>query len=86
MLPSGRCLTSDPVSVSPAPLTVRLIPVGRRLLDPAACVDIDDIKTRFPDKYDQHIEDMVNSLQHNKSLQKMLTNHGWSIDTAALLK
>ncbi|MET9554546.1 hypothetical protein [Streptomyces sp. NPDC006645] len=49
-------------------------------------MDIDDIKTRFPDKYDQHIEDMVNSLQHNKSLQKMLTNHGWSIDTAALLK
>ncbi|MFJ4921815.1 hypothetical protein [Streptomyces sp. NPDC088725] len=29
-------------------------------------MDIDDIKSRFPGKYDQHIEDMVNSLQHNK--------------------
>lgn len=60
--------------------------IGQGKITEAMRMDIDDIKTRFPDKYDQHIEDMVNSLQHNKSLQKMLTNHGWSIDTAALLK
>jgi RHS repeat-associated protein len=61
-----------------------LISQGR--ITEAMRMDIDDIKTRFPGKYDQHIEEMVNSLQHNRPLQRMLANHGWSIDTAALLK
>ncbi|MFF1732780.1 DUF6531 domain-containing protein [Streptomyces sp. NPDC058247] len=49
-------------------------------------MDIDDIKRRFPGKYDSHIEDMVNSLKDNKNLQDMLTKRGWSIDTAELLR
>ncbi|MFE4757314.1 DUF6531 domain-containing protein [Streptomyces mirabilis] len=60
--------------------------IGQGRITEAMKMDIDDIKTRFPGKYDQHIEEMVNSLQHNKPLQRMLANHGWSIDTAALLK
>ncbi|MFJ4921818.1 hypothetical protein [Streptomyces sp. NPDC088725] len=48
-------------------------------------MDIDDIKGRFPGKYDQHIEEMVNSLKHNKPLQAMLQKRGWAIDESALL-
>ncbi|MBN0045158.1 hypothetical protein JS756_13755 [Streptomyces actuosus] len=47
--------------------------------------DIDDIKTRFPGQYDQHIKEMVASLKHNTLLQDMLAKRGWTIDEAALL-
>ncbi|MFJ9869924.1 DUF6531 domain-containing protein [Streptomyces sp. NPDC101165] len=60
-----------------------LINQGR--ITEAMRMDIDDIKRRFPDKYDQHIKDMVASLKHNKPLQAMLKKRGWSIDENALL-
>ncbi|GGW55896.1 hypothetical protein GCM10010503_36260 [Streptomyces lucensis JCM 4490] len=60
-----------------------LINQGR--ITDAMRMDIDDIKRRFPGKYDQHIEEMVNSLKHNKPLQAMLTKRGWTIDENALL-
>jgi RHS repeat-associated protein len=60
-----------------------LINQGR--ITEAMRMDIDDIKRRFPGKYDQHIEDMVASLKDNKPLQEMLKNRGWTIDENALL-
>ena len=60
-----------------------LISQGR--LTEAMRMDIVDIKSKFPGKYDQHIEEMVASLKHNKPLQAMLAKRGWSIDEAALL-
>ncbi|QIJ63460.1 RHS repeat-associated core domain-containing protein [Streptomyces sp. JB150] len=60
-----------------------LINQGR--ITEAMRMDIDDIKTKFPEKYDQHIKEMVESLKHNKPLQDMLAKRGWTIDEAALL-
>ncbi|WP_327678448.1 DUF6531 domain-containing protein [Streptomyces sp. NBC_00467] len=54
-------------------------------LTEAMRMDIVDIKSKFPGKYDQHIEEMVASLKYNKPLQAMLAKRGWSIDEAALL-
>ncbi|MEU0274243.1 DUF6531 domain-containing protein, partial [Streptomyces sp. NPDC006307] len=61
-----------------------LVSQGR--ITEAMKMDIDDIKRRFPGKYDDHIEEMVKSLKDNKRLQDMLTARGWTIDEAALLK
>ncbi|MER6994455.1 RHS repeat-associated core domain-containing protein [Streptomyces sp. NPDC000410] len=61
-----------------------LVSQGR--ITEAMRMDIDDIKRRFPGKYDQHIEEMVKSLKDNKNLQAMLASRGWSIDEAALLR
>ncbi|WP_442816787.1 RHS repeat domain-containing protein [Streptomyces sp. NBC_01445] len=47
-----------------------LINSGR--ITDAMRMDIDDIKRRFPGTYDQHIKDMVASLDDNKPLQDML--------------
>ncbi|MFB6855959.1 DUF6531 domain-containing protein [Streptomyces sp. NPDC056341] len=60
-----------------------LINSGR--ITEAMRMDIDDIKRRFPGTYDQHIKDMVASLDDNKPLQDMLKTRGWKIDKAALL-
>ncbi|RZU45494.1 RHS repeat-associated protein [Streptomyces sp. BK022] len=60
-----------------------LINQGR--ITEAMRMDIDDIKAKFPGTYDQHIKDMVESLEHNKPLQAMLKKRGWTIDKAALL-
>ncbi|MEW2510465.1 RHS repeat-associated core domain-containing protein [Streptomyces sp. NPDC046870] len=60
-----------------------LINQGR--ITEAMRMDIDDIKRRFPGKYDRHIEEMVAGLKHNKPLQDMLTKRGWTIDESALL-
>jgi RHS repeat-associated protein len=59
-----------------------LIDQGR--ITEAMRMGIDDIKRRFPGKYDQHIKDMVAGLKDNKPLQEMLKKRGWSIDTNAL--
>jgi RHS repeat-associated protein len=48
--------------------------------DEAMKMDIDDIRARFGEKYDQHIADMVSSLKDNAGLQKMLTDNGWTIN------
>lgn len=61
-----------------------LINQGR--LTEAMRMDIDDIKARFPGKYDDHIKDMVESLKENKNFQAMLTKRGWTVDEVALLK
>ncbi|MGA5040206.1 RHS repeat-associated core domain-containing protein [Streptomyces capoamus] len=61
-----------------------LVDKGR--ITEAMRMDIDDIKRRFPGKYDQHIEDMVNSLKDNKPFQDMLTKRGWTVDVNELLR
>ncbi|MFF8955246.1 RHS repeat-associated core domain-containing protein [Streptomyces sp. NPDC014894] len=61
-----------------------LISQGR--LTEAMRMDIDDIKHKFPEKYDDHIRDMVESLKDNKNLQALLTKKGWTIDEAELLR
>ncbi|MFE4330025.1 DUF6531 domain-containing protein [Streptomyces sp. NPDC056831] len=61
-----------------------LISQGR--LTEAMRMDIDDIKHKFPGKYDDHIREMVGSLQDNKNLQALLTKKGWTIDEAKLLE
>ncbi|MBQ0985048.1 RHS repeat protein [Streptomyces sp. F63] len=61
-----------------------LISQGR--LTEAMRMDIDDIKHKFPGKYDDHIRDMVASLKDNKNLQALLTKKGWTIDEAELLR
>ncbi|MET7620646.1 RHS repeat-associated core domain-containing protein [Streptomyces sp. NPDC005408] len=60
--------------------------VNQGRLTEAMRMDIDDIKARFPGKYDDHIKDMVESLKDNKNFQALLTKRGWTIDEAALLK
>ncbi|MEU7482566.1 RHS repeat-associated core domain-containing protein [Streptomyces sp. NPDC042319] len=55
-----------------------LINAGR--FDKAMKMDIDDIRSRFGNKYDQHIADMVASLPHNAGLQEVLSSNGWTID------
>ncbi|MEV5381716.1 RHS repeat-associated core domain-containing protein [Streptomyces sp. NPDC052721] len=60
--------------------------VNQGRITEAMRMDIDDIKRRFPGKYDQHIEDMVNSLKDNKPFQEMLTKRGWTVDVNELLR
>ncbi|RNF87767.1 DUF6531 domain-containing protein [Streptomyces botrytidirepellens] len=60
--------------------------VNQGRITEAMKMDIDDIRHKFPGKYDKHIEDMVASLKDNKPLQDMLARRGWSIDADALLK
>ncbi|MFD9443167.1 DUF6531 domain-containing protein [Streptomyces sp. NPDC060006] len=48
--------------------------------DEAMKMDIDDIRARFGDKYDQHIADMVASMKDNAGLQKMLSDNGWTVN------
>ncbi|GGQ01984.1 RHS repeat-associated core domain-containing protein [Streptomyces roseolilacinus] len=55
-----------------------LIDAGR--WDLAMKMDIDEIRANFGTKYDQHIKDMIESLQHNRKFQKMLQKRGWTID------
>ncbi|MEU5979316.1 RHS repeat-associated core domain-containing protein, partial [Streptomyces sp. NPDC047315] len=61
-----------------------LIADGR--LTEAMRMDIDDIKHKFPGKYDDHIQEMVLSLKDNKNFQDMLTKRGWTVDEAELLR
>ncbi|GAA3196788.1 MULTISPECIES: DUF6531 domain-containing protein [Streptomyces] len=55
-----------------------LIDQGR--IDEAIKMDIDDIRARFGSKYDQHIQDMVQTLPDNKGFQNLLHEHGWTIN------
>ncbi|WP_327190863.1 DUF6531 domain-containing protein [Streptomyces xinghaiensis] len=55
-----------------------LIDSGR--WDQAMKMDIDEIRTLYGNKYDTHIADMIDSLQHNRKFQAMLTKRGWTID------
>ncbi|MGK5730285.1 DUF6531 domain-containing protein [Streptomyces sp. URMC 124] len=55
-----------------------LIDQGR--FDEAMKMDIDDIRARFGNKYDQHIADMVATLKENAGLQALLRDNGWTID------
>ncbi|MFI7101456.1 DUF6531 domain-containing protein [Streptomyces sp. NPDC050161] len=55
-----------------------LIDQGR--IDEAIKMDINDIRARFGSKYDQHIQDMVQSLPDNKGFQNLLNEHGWTIN------
>ncbi|MEV5441023.1 hypothetical protein AB0N23_00445 [Streptomyces sp. NPDC052644] len=55
-----------------------LIDAGR--WDKAMKMDIDEIRQNFGTKYDQHIKDMIDSLQNNRKFQKMLEKRGWTID------
>ncbi|MFE1769708.1 putative T7SS-secreted protein [Streptomyces sp. NPDC059008] len=55
-----------------------LIDQGR--IDEAIKMDIDDIRARFGNKYDQHIQDMVQSLPDNRGFQNLLNQHGWTIN------
>ncbi|MEU1087685.1 DUF6531 domain-containing protein [Streptomyces sp. NPDC005576] len=48
--------------------------------DQAMKMDIDEIRALYGDKYDTHIKDMVDSLQHNRKFQAMLKDKGWTID------
>ncbi|MFE7597461.1 DUF6531 domain-containing protein [Streptomyces sp. NPDC057494] len=55
-----------------------LIDQGR--WDEAMMMDINEIRELYGDKYDTHIADMIDSLQHNRKFQKMLEERGWTID------
>ncbi|MFF8790330.1 putative T7SS-secreted protein [Streptomyces sp. NPDC015125] len=55
-----------------------LIDQGR--IDEAIKMDIDDIRSRFDSKYDQHIQDMIQSLPDNKGFQNFLNQNGWTIN------
>ncbi|NKY13332.1 RHS repeat protein [Streptomyces somaliensis DSM 40738] len=59
--------------------------INQGKLTEAMRMDIDDIKTRFPGKYDDHIKEMVESLKDNKNFQAMLAKRGWTVDEDALL-
>ncbi|MFF7200028.1 DUF6531 domain-containing protein [Streptomyces sp. NPDC008141] len=61
-----------------------LISQGR--LTEAMRMDIDDIKHKFPGKYDDHIREMVESLKDNKNFQALLTKKGWTVDETELLR
>jgi RHS repeat-associated protein len=54
--------------------------VDQGKFDEAMKMDIDDIRQRFGNKYDQHIKDMVDSMKDNAGLQKMLTDNNWTIN------
>jgi hypothetical protein len=43
-------------------------------------MDIDEVRAKYGDKYDKHIEDMVESLKNNRKFQAMLERRGWTID------
>ncbi|MFF2779167.1 RHS repeat-associated core domain-containing protein [Streptomyces sp. NPDC058052] len=60
--------------------------IGQGRLTEAMRMDIDDIKHKFPGKYDDHIREMVESLKDNKNFQDMLKKRGWTIDEAELLR
>ncbi|MFJ6635905.1 hypothetical protein ACIQMR_31585 [Streptomyces sp. NPDC091376] len=59
-----------------------LIDQGR--WDLAMKMDIDEIRELYGSKYDTHIADMIDSLQHNRKFQAMLTKRGWTIDYEVL--
>jgi RHS repeat-associated protein len=48
--------------------------------DLAMKMDIDEVRAKYGDKYDKHIEDMVESLKNNRKFQAMLERRGWTID------
>ncbi|MER5310765.1 DUF6531 domain-containing protein, partial [Streptomyces sp. NPDC002773] len=48
--------------------------------DLAMKMDIDEVRAKYGDKYDQHIADMVQSLKDNRKFQAMLESRGWTID------
>ncbi|MFF5922723.1 DUF6531 domain-containing protein [Streptomyces flavochromogenes] len=48
--------------------------------DLAMKMDIDEVRAKYGDKYDQHIADMVTSLKENRKFQAMLERRGWTID------
>ncbi|WP_405603670.1 DUF6531 domain-containing protein [Streptomyces sp. NBC_01410] len=56
----------------------KLIDQGR--WDKAMMMDIRECRRKFGDKYDQHIADMIASLENNRKFQKMLEKRGWTID------
>lgn len=60
--------------------------IGQGRITEAMRMDIDDIKRKFPGKYDDHIREMVGSLKDNKNLQALLTKKGWTIDETELLR
>ncbi|MGW5679971.1 hypothetical protein ACWEV4_33695 [Streptomyces sp. NPDC003860] len=60
--------------------------IGQVRLTEAMRMDIDDIKHKFPGKYDDHIRDMVLSLRNNKNFQDVLTKRGWTVDETELLR
>nr|BFE98388.1 hypothetical protein GCM10020241_00640 [Streptoalloteichus tenebrarius] len=47
----------------------KLVDDGR--FDEAMRMDIDDIRARFGDKYDAHIEEMLDGLKRNKEYQEL---------------
>ncbi|WP_329146853.1 DUF6531 domain-containing protein [Streptomyces niveus] len=59
--------------------------ISQGKLTQAMRMDIDDIKRKFPGKYDDQIKEMVESLKDNKNFQAMLTKRGWTVNEAALL-
>jgi RHS repeat-associated protein len=48
-------------------------------LDEAMKMDIDDIRAKYGNKYDDAIKEMVSSMPHNTKLQKALNAKGWKI-------
>ncbi|MFF8835251.1 DUF6531 domain-containing protein [Streptomyces sp. NPDC015130] len=48
--------------------------------DLAMKMDIDEVRAKYGDKYDQHIADMITSLKENRKFQAMLERRGWTID------
>ncbi|URM91996.1 hypothetical protein LUW75_20790 [Streptomyces sp. MRC013] len=59
--------------------------INQGKLTEAMRMDIDDIRTRSPGKYDDHIKEVVESLKDNKNFQAMLAKRGWKVDEDALL-
>ncbi|MFJ3164386.1 RHS repeat-associated core domain-containing protein [Streptomyces kanasensis] len=59
-----------------------LIDAGR--WDKAMMMDIDEVRKKFGTKYDQHIKDMIDSLQNNRKFQKLLEKKGWTVDYSIL--
>ncbi|MGD6752307.1 DUF6531 domain-containing protein [Streptomyces sp. BH105] len=48
--------------------------------DKAMAIEIKDIRSKFGNKYNTHIEDAVNSMHSNPGLQNMLKMNNWTID------
>ncbi|MFJ9084685.1 DUF6531 domain-containing protein [Streptomyces sp. NPDC102384] len=48
--------------------------------DKAMAIEIKDVRSKFGNKYNNHIEDAVKSMHTNKGLQDVLKKNNWTID------
>lgn len=59
-------------------LRLFVVPVGRR--DKATKMDVDELRENFGTTCDQHVNDMIDSLQNDRKFRKMPEKRGWTID------